>query len=268
LTVEERLQQLEKASLEQVKDFHEKYFGTKSMKIVMVGDVEEEVIYSSLKDNFGTWDGGVAAAPVAREPEELTNIKELQTEVVHIPEKTSATLLLGQATGLAHNDKDFIPLYLANSVLGSGFSGRLMMTVRDEEGLTYGIGSGHSGDFFTDGYWSVQGSFSPELIEQGYDSSMREIKKWYKEGITEKELENIKSYRIGSYKVGLATTYGLASNILRSVNQGKDPEYIYQYPEDLMKPNLKEVNAAIKKYLDPDTMVVIKSGTLDKEELE
>ena len=42
--------------------------------------------------------------------------------------------------GLLRNDKDFIPGYVANYILGGGgFSSRLMDEVREKRGLTYGI---------------------------------------------------------------------------------------------------------------------------------
>src|SRR5256885_2697446 len=42
--------------------------------------------------------------------------------------------------GILRSDRDFIPAYVANYVLGGGgFSARLMQEVREKRGLTYGI---------------------------------------------------------------------------------------------------------------------------------
>ena len=56
--------------------------------------------------------------------------------------------MLGQATGLRYRDPDALPLRVGTAVLGHGFTGRLMGTVRDREGLTYGIGAGLSEDSY------------------------------------------------------------------------------------------------------------------------
>ena len=261
-STEENLELLDKATIEEVKAFHKKYFGAASFRMVVVGDVNEEEIYTALRNNFSGWQGGVEAHMSEAGKDQVVNIKSQRNEQVFIPEKSSAELLIGQYTGLKEKDPDFIPFYLANSILGSGFSGRLMATVRDNEGLTYGIGSGHSGDAFNGGYWTVNGTFNPELMDKGYQSTMREINKWYSDGVTRKELENIKSYIVGSYKVGMSTTGSLAHTILNFVNKGYTPEYIYEYPSRIMEPDPDEVNKVIKKYLAPQKLVIIKAGTL------
>lgn len=147
-------------------------------------------------------------------------------------------------------------------VLGGGFAGRLMQEVRDKEGLTYGIYANQSGNTFTDGYWRVNASFNPDLIEKGETSSFREINKWIEEGITKEELKNKKTNIIGSFKVSLSTTGGMARTILQYLQEGKDPSYIAKYPEEVDNLNLKEVNTAIKKYIKPGQFVIIKAGSL------
>ncbi|UGU14740.1 insulinase family protein [Sinomicrobium kalidii] len=261
-STEESLELLDKATIEEVKAFHKKYFGTASFRLVVVGDVDEEKVHTALKNNFSNWKGGVQEDLDVEKTDEVMEIASRKTEKVFIPEKSSAELLIGQYTGLNEKDPDYMAFYLANSILGSGFSGRLMATVRDNEGLTYGIGSGHNGDALTGGYWTVNGTFNPDLMDKGYESTMREINKWYADGVTRKELENIKSYLTGSYKVGMSTTRSLAGTLMNFVNKGYAPEYIYEYPSKIMEPGLDEVNKAIKKYLDPEKLVIVKAGTL------
>lgn len=265
LDTDRKLELLDKMKIDGLKKFHDKYFGTKSFRLVIVGDVNRDLLEKEISKNFDQWDNGVE--PVAYDGDDTLVVNHIDSthKNIFIPEKTSAQLVIGEYTGLKEKDEDFLPFYLANSALGSGFSGRLMMTVRDEEGLTYGIGSTHSGDDYTGGYWKVSGTFNPELINQGLNSTMREIKKWYQEGISQKEMNNIKSYLTGSYKIGLATSNGLAYNILSYVNKGYDPDYIYEYPEELNAPTLKEINNAIREYLNPEELIIVKSGTLKEE---
>jgi zinc protease len=262
---DQRLALLDEIELNELKEYHQKYFGPASMRLVFVGDIDQKSLETGIKSNFSNWNGGMPQQEL-KKATNLVHTASASNEIVYIPEKSSADLLIGQYTGLANTDKEFFAFYLANSALGSGFSGRLMKTVRDNEGLTYGIGSGHGGDQFMDGYWYVNGTFNPTLIAKGETSALREIKKWHDEGLDKQELEDIKSYRIGSYKVGLSSTQGLANSILSFVNQGKSPDYIYQYPLELDRPNLKEVNGSIKKFVDPNKLNIVKSGTLQAEQ--
>ena len=64
--------------------------------------------------------------------------------VVDKPELGQARIIVAHE-GIARTEPERIPLDLMNDALGgSGFSSRLMIKVRAEEGLTYGIGSGFS----------------------------------------------------------------------------------------------------------------------------
>ncbi|MBK0368691.1 M16 family metallopeptidase [Flavobacterium agrisoli] len=261
LTIEEDLANIQNATLEDLKAFHKKYFGPASMHLVIAGDTDNTNFNVSLKKSFKNWKGGV---------NEILNFDETvkaeaKTEVVSIAEKPSAELFIGQYTGLKRADADFIPFHIATYTLGGGFAGRLMQTVRDNDGLTYNITSGTGGNAVTGGYWYINASFNPSLFQKGLDATMVQVDKWIKDGITSEELENKKTNLIGSFKVGLSTTTGLSSTILSFIERGLDPEYVEQYPKDIEKVTLKDVNDAIKKYVQADKMIIIKSGSLDKD---
>jgi zinc protease len=185
------------------------------------------------------------------------------SKVVTIPQKPSAELFIGQYTGIERADEDYLPFYMGTSVLGGGFSGRLMRTVRDEDGLTYNISARHSGHNNTGGHWVVNASFNPTLFAKGLNSTMAQLEKWVNEGITEQELADKKTNIMGSFKVGLATTGNLASTILGFVERGLEPSYVDQYPKDVEAVTLEQVNNAIKKHIDLNKLIIIKSGSLD-----
>ena len=77
-------------------------------------------------------------------------------------------MILGQATGLRYRDPDALALRVGTAILGHGFTGRLMGTVRDREGLTYNIGAAVTEDSIADGAWDISASFAPALLEQGH----------------------------------------------------------------------------------------------------
>jgi zinc protease len=111
----------------------------------------------------------------------------------------------------------------------------------------------------------VSASFNPTLIQKGEDATRVQINKWIDEGLSETELENKKSNLIGSFKVRLSTTGGLASSILSFINEGKSPAYIDEYPKEIKAVTLNQVNSAIKKYINPASFLIIKSGSIDQQ---
>jgi zinc protease len=106
---------------------------------------------------------------------------------VTLADKPSVSVLIGQPTGLRYKDPDALALRVGTAILGSGFTGRLMGTVRDREGLTYNISAAVSEDSIVDGKWDVSASFAPVLLEKN-TGRVVELQRWWKDGITEDEL--------------------------------------------------------------------------------
>jgi zinc protease len=172
------------------------------------------------------------------------------------------TVLFGQASGLRYSDPDSLPLRVGTAILGLGFTGRLMSTVRDKEGLTYNIGASMGDDSIVDGVWEVSASFAPTLLSKGVESTRREIAKWWKDGITEQELASRKQGVIGGYFVSLSTTLGLAETILSNAERGFDTSWLDAYPKAVRALTRDQVNAAIRAHINPTTMVLVEAGSV------
>jgi len=136
--------------------------------------------------------------------------------------------------------------------------------VRDKEGLTYGVGAGLGNDMFNDGDWRISATFAPGLLDKGIASTQRQLKLWYDAGATPAEISARKTNLIGAFKVDLATTGGMAGSLLAAVNRGYDVTWLDDYPVKVNALTNEQVNATIKKYLKPESMVMVKAGTFTK----
>lgn len=266
-SIQKLIDDIEKATRDDVVKFYSDHYGSKSMVFVLVGDLENDKINSSVQKAFAGWTGGVDYVSFEKNVQATTGASTIT--IVKMKEKTSATLLIAQTSGIKRTDKDYIALSIGNNIFGrGGFSARLMSIIRDDEGLTYGIYSGLSGDTYSDGKFSISGTFSPDLLAQGYSSTIREFKRWVKDGVTADELKAAKTRAIGGYKVGLSTTRGMAGRILSITQRGFEPSYMDEYPEMINAVTLEEVNAAITKYIDPEKTIIIVAGTVTEEDLK
>jgi len=244
--------------LEEIKAFHKKYYGPAHLTLVFVGDVDAKVIRSEVAKAFGSWSGGVDVEREAKAGESAAR----REEKVSLKDKTSVSVVLGQATGLRYQDADTLALRVGTAILGSGFTGRLMHTVRDKEGLTYGIGASVADDTFVSGSWLISATFAPALLDKGIASTRRELDKWWQGGVTADELAARKTNMIGQYQVGLATTEGMAGAILQTVSRGKPLSWLDELPKAIDALTVDRVNAVISKHLDPAKMVLVEAGTL------
>ncbi len=256
--VKELLAGAEKTTLDEVKEFHKKYYGPATLKLVLVGDVDVTTAQGEVAKTFAGWTGG----EVPPHPAKATAVDAPRDQTVFMPDKTNVTVMWGQTTDLRYGEPDTLALRVGTNILGSGFTGRLMANVRDKEGLTYGIGSFVSNDTFVDGDWRIQANFAPALLEKGIDATKRQLVDWYQNGVTDAELAQRKTDMAGSYKVGLSTTGGMAGTILVTLNRDLPISFIDEYPGRVAALTKDQVNAAIKKHLDPEKMVLIKAGTV------
>jgi zinc protease len=258
-STEQFLAALDAATVADLRAFHAKFYGPAELTLVAVGDIDPAALQSEVAKAFAGWSGGVKRPDY---PRLSTHMDVSRDQTVFMADKPNVSVLLGQASGLRYSDPDALPLRVATTILGSGFTGRLMATVRDQEGLTYGIGARIGNDTFTDGDWRIIANFAPDLLEKGLASTRRELKSWYEQGVTADEVARTKTNLAGQFQVGLATTDGLASTILATIHRGYPLSWIDEYTKKLDAVTLDQVNAAIKKHLQPDNFVLIKAGTV------
>jgi zinc protease len=260
-TLQEQIAAIKTASLEDLTAFHAAHYGPSHMMMVVAGDIDVAKLRALINKSFAGWRGGSALPALS--PSTAEPAKSAREETVLVPGKTSVVMWLGQPSRLRYRDADALALRMATTVLGSGFTGRLMKNVRDKEGLTYGVTASMENDTFADGEWRISATFAPQLLDKGIASVQRQLTDWYQNGITVAELEQRKTQLVGSYYVSLATTDGIAEALLEAVQRGYDVSWLDQYPKALQALTLEQVNAAVKKYVDPSKMVLIKSGTVE-----
>ena len=164
LTIDDEIAFIEQISSNDLKKFHNQTYGLGSVLLVAAGDVNKRTFGRDVKKAFKGWQ----YSQLEEFSHELKAVsKQSQADFILVPDKTSADMFIGQAIGIDRNHDDYYPLMVGLYVFGGNFSARLMSTVRDQQGLTYGISAGLGGvDNGNDGYWFSWGTFAPGLLER------------------------------------------------------------------------------------------------------
>ena len=106
--------------------------------------------------------------------------------------------LFGHA-GMAQDDPDFFAATVLNQILGGGsFESRLMKEVREKRGLTYGVYSYLLPKDLAETYMGSVSS-SNDRIAEAIDVIRDEWAKVARDGVTEEELRDAKTYLTGAY---------------------------------------------------------------------
>jgi len=133
-----------------------------------------------------------------------------------------------------------------NTILGVGFSSRLLQEIREKRGLAYAVGSrlDQGKDY---GYCIIKAGTEKKKVETVKKIILEEIKKLQQ--LEQRDLEESKEQLIGYYKLESEDSRKVAESLLREEMNGNAKEY-YNYPEKIAAVNLEDVRkiAQIKDF--------------------
>jgi len=235
---------------------HDLYYGPRWMIITLVGAIEPEEALAKVEAAFGDWERDQQELPEV--PQAVRPSKTLRTNVA-MPEKTQSDIVLG-LPGPLRSAPDYLEASMANTILGVfGMMGRLGKNVREKQGLAYYAFSNLQGGLGP-APWYVSTGVSPDKVEQAIESIIHEVDRLLNEPIPEEELADSQAYRTGSLPVSLETNDGLASIITDMEVYDLGLDYLQQLPDKFNAMTPESVQAAAKKYLSTEQIVITVAG--------
>jgi zinc protease len=257
LTGEERIAKVEALERSGLEDFYRRRYGAGSLTLVVVGDVDAERVLDRLEASLGSWEPGPDTAVAMPAPPPAAP----GSDTVRMADKANADVVLAQPSNLSRTDADFLACSLANAALGqSSLTSRLGVRVRDTEGLTYGIHSSFSATHLP-GPFTVSLTVKPESREAALAATLDELGKYVAAGMTEKELAEEKSSRIGRFKVDLGSNAGIAQALDAAIYYGFGVSYLDEFPGKVAAVTREQANAAFARRVDPDAFTIVSAGT-------
>ncbi|HTL46708.1 MAG TPA: pitrilysin family protein [Verrucomicrobiae bacterium] len=257
----EELSFLSSVTLQQVKDFHASHYGPQEMFVVAVGDVDPEAFEKSALRAFGDWEKKDVPALRIEKAAQGAAVKQH----VPVPGKVNIDVTMGHVLDLERTSPDFVPVYMANRVLGGDFMGRLFTKVRDEKGLSYHVYSYLNGfDAGLGGTWQIDMTVNRKTLEPGLAAAFEEYEKFKRDGTFEQELQKKKTGALGNFQVGISTTPNLARELLRALESGLGAGYLDHFPEQVRALTVEDTNRAIREYFHPDKVSVVTAGDLQE----
>src|SRR5205814_3660317 len=123
-------------------ELYREYLGSQAGELTIIGDFDSKACLPILKEALGGWK---AAKPYARIASPIATESIGSQHKLNTPDKANATYTSGLMFALRDDDSDYPAVVLANFILGGGsLSSRLGTRVRQQEGLSYSVGSSFS----------------------------------------------------------------------------------------------------------------------------
>ncbi len=242
--------------------------------LAIAGDVDPAALAGPVRLAFGAWASpsprGGPAAPTRTEAAPDPVARRI-VRLVDKPDLTQSTIRISMP-GIERSSSDYHAARLMNFVLGGGsFSSRLVRVVRADEGKTYGIGSGFR-VHRRKGEMAISTTTRSAETVATLDLVLREIDRMRRagSGVTPAELRLAQSNLIGSYPMQFETAADVVGKLLSARVFGLPLEEVTEQRRLLAAVTLEEVDAAAKRYLDPDraTIVVVGNASAIRAPLE
>ena len=234
---------------------HAKRFRPERALLVITGRVTDAQALQMARKAFGAWRGqGPASAdtpvaPGAAQPVRL---------VLQRNGSVQSTVRLG-SPGIAATSADQVPMRLASTILGGGFSSRVNLNLREEKGYTYGASAG--GRMFREGGSIVGGA---EVRNEVTGASLKEFMAEYQrigtELVTPADMEMNKRYVAGGYLISNQLQRSVAGTLASNWLVGLPPEFLGQFVPLIQKVTAEQVRDVGKKYFAPDAQSIVVVG--------
>ena len=245
-----------------VVDFHRRHYRPDRTILVAVGDITHQEIRGKLVKALAGW------KPAGGEPDAAVTLTPPKRAPVKVDRNlTQSTIVMGHE-GPLRMDPDHYAIRVMNQILGGGaLSSRLGDSIRNERGLAYSVYS-----YFVAGRnagrFQMAMQTRNESAREAMSVARAEIERIRRDGVTDEELRDAKSYLIGSFSLGLETNDDIADFLGQVEYLGLGLDYADRYPDLIRGVTVEDVLRAARKHLQPEKLIVVVVGDLEKARLD
>lgn len=253
------LESIDELSRDEVRAFHMKHIHPGNSMLLVAGDCDEVLAKDLLsihqryfKEKFDLKIGEA----------NIDNNRQYSDVLKHeLPNSTQVSLQLIKHIGhLPENDLH--KFTLLNMVLGGYFGSRLMQEIREEKGLTYGIGS-----YFKpamDGRtWIISGEMNSENAQLALDCVVDIMNQLRTQPVELGELEKAKRYYSGQFRSGFDGPFSAASKVQQKIMRNYSDSFFENTLEHIWNITPKEILEVAQNYLDPNTFIKTMAGKVN-----
>ena len=245
-----------------IKAHYDKWYHPNNAALVVVGGFDADKTFALIKEKFGP-------LPKVELPARKTaaEVKRDKPERMEMASKFEVARLLMGYNAVPMTHPDYPALSVLEGVLGSGKTCRLYKKLIEGEEMASSITCSNQGGRFP-GWFAVQ----VELL-QGKDRdkaekvTLAELKKLADEAPSAAEVKRVQQGIVASTVFGRESSHGLADSIAQGVTVA-DLDFLKKYLPTVLAVTPADVQRVAKKYLDPETRVVVWSVPMKKEKEE
>jgi zinc protease len=246
-----------KLTRQDLMDFYQKYYSVNHLIVILSGHIDDTLL-QQVNQVLGTLPRKKKTEEPLTPPRQYISSPE-QMQVAIAQEKALQSAIRLGMLCISRRHPDYPGLNLLNTVLGGYFGSRLMRSIREEKGYTYGVFSAIQNYRHAD-ILGIATEVNASHTAEALHEIKQQIKLLCEEKIGEEELQTVKNYVYGSYLRSFDGPMQLADRFKKSAEL--DIPFI-SYGENLermMQITTTELLETAQKYLIPEKMKTLVVG--------
>jgi zinc protease len=235
-----------------VVDFYQRFYRPNNALVVLAGDLNLTAAARKVSRYFSTWEEG--RAPRLATPPPAANQQE-KICLVDLPRAKDATLFVGNLI-FPIDDPDFFPFLVLNQALGGTPNSRLFMNLRESKEYAH-FAFSELDLYRSSGVFSVRARVIPSACHAAVQEILGEIDRIGREKVSTFELEQAKSYLIGSFPLQVGRLETMTQRVSEIMTFQLGDAYWANFYDSLMLVDSDSVLRVGAKYLRAPPVVVI-----------
>ncbi len=246
--------------------FHKRYYVPDGAVLAIVGDIDAGKAKKLIDKKLGGWKGNAPAGSVAAlERGPAQNRKVI---VIDKPDLTQSQIRIGNVA-VGRDTPDFFELTVANSILGGGFTSRLMDEIRVNRGLSYGARS-MLGQYRYGGFFGVMTYTKNATLRETIDVALDQVRLMRDVKVDEEELEGSRRYISGLFPFDIETNADIAQWMTDLEFYQLGGDFVEKYRSRIGAVSSDDVMRVAKEQFGYDANLIVVMTNYDetKEQLE
>ncbi len=248
-----REETLTQITLQDVRDFHDRFYRPDRLVVSIVGDLDPEEASAKASSVFGKMTG------TGSKDDHLSKYVPIDTPMILNEKKSWPAAIVSLSWRCASLlDEDCIPLRVLSAVLGNPFGSRIWTAIREERGLAYSTGAGYSPGILG-GAFSLYAGVNARKIPLVRELLIKELELIRTSPADEKELNDAKMFLTGAHKLHHQSAPQMANHLGFYEICGLGYEFDAEYVDRVTAVTIEDLMRVAKDHLHPDnflTMIV------------
>lgn len=253
------LESLEAVSRDRIVDFHRSRFLPNNSVFVAVGDFRSDALLKRIETLFGDWQQGYAPRNDYPTPPQRS---ARSAYLVDRPGSAQSNIVIANLA-ITRTDPNYFPMLVMHTVLGANASSRLFMNLREEKGYTYGAYSSLDARRSA-GTFRVSAEVRTPVTGDSLKEFFIELERIRTEPVSEKEINDAKSYLTGVFPLRLETQEGLIDQLVQIKMFDLPEDYLLTYRKNIQAVTREQIQAVAAKYVRPDEAAIVVVGDGEK----